>query len=116
MIYNTTYRDGFNLFNRWSARDPEARAEVGALFPLGSECFACAQPVGTEPGLWCCEDPTRPRTGAVLGSLCAECMALPPIYRAAKVAKMMRAMWGDRVGHNVRMVPPRVLRAAAGGR
>jgi hypothetical protein len=92
------------LYIRWEARDPEALAEVAEMFPPNSGCFACGSEVGDDPGLFSGEDPAAKRQNAILAPLCAACMALPKLYRMAKIRRMMRAMFGDKVGH------PRMLK------
>src|SRR5271170_2261199 len=95
---------GYALYVAFAAREPDAVAEVNNLFPGPSECFACASAIpDAVPGLFCGEDPKAPTKSCILAPLCAECMALPPIYRLAKVNRMLAAMFGTR---RARMLKP----------
>jgi hypothetical protein len=101
------------LYLRWEARDPTALAEVGEMFPAGSECFCCGSAVGDKPGLLSTEDPAAKRKNAILAPLCPTCMALPKLYRMAKIRRMLRAMFGDKVGHPQMLKPDEVRKIAA---
>jgi hypothetical protein len=108
-IFSAPLKDAYSLYQRWSQHDPEARAEVAELFPPGSDCFICATPISDDFGLLATEDPSKPLKDAILAPLCAGCMALPPVYRLAKLGKVMRAMWPQ--ARMPRLVTPQALRA-----
>jgi hypothetical protein len=78
-----------------AAGDPEAIAWWHAILPPG-ECFLCGANVAS-PG-------EGPEKVAILGHpadgdkalalrYCAACWALPPMYRAARELRMLRAVW-----------------------
>jgi hypothetical protein len=109
MMLSAPLSDAMRLYIEWERRAPEALAEVREMFPPDSECFTCGQPVGTNPGLLSAEDPAAKRTSAILAPLCTDCMALPRLYRMARVNRMLKAMFGSNLGR-ARMLKPDELR------
>jgi hypothetical protein len=112
-MYSMPLREGYALYQRFVAREADAVAEVNGLFPVPSECFACASAIPDDvPGLFVAEEPKNPTKTAIIAPLCAACMELPPLYRMARIDRMMRAMFGTR---RTRMLKPSELRAIVGG-
>jgi len=108
-IFTMPLKDGYGFYWRWEQRDPDARADVAAMFSPNSECFLCAAPVGEDCGLLVGQDPSKPLKDALLAPLCSVCMELPPVYRLAKLGRVMRAMWPN--ARMPRLVTPKALRA-----
>jgi hypothetical protein len=109
-IFTLPLQAGYSLYQRWDEHDPDARAEVGALFPAGSSCFLCDAPITDDFGLLVGQDPRKPLEDAIIAPLCAGCMALPPVYRLARLRKVMKAMW-PQARRMPRLLTPKALRA-----
>jgi hypothetical protein len=108
-LFALPLKDGYALYDRWGKREPEACAEVAGMFPAGSSCFICNAEITEDFGLLATEDPSKPLKDAILAPLCAGCMALPPVYRLGRLAKVFKAMWPN--SKMPRLVTPAAMRA-----
>jgi hypothetical protein len=103
-LHNLPLRDGFELFKRFKARDPDAIDTAQEMFPANSACFLCDEPVGTDFDLWVSDDPQNPRL-AVLSPICTACTSQPMQVRLRKLRDVMGAIW-PKTKHQVRLAAP----------
>jgi hypothetical protein len=103
-------RDSLELFRRFKAGEPDAVAEVRAMFPADADCFLCMQPAGSDHDLVVTEDPSNPKVDAIIAPLCAGCVALPLLNRAHRMRQMLIAMFPRLNPRKISVLTPADLR------
>lgn len=103
-------RDSFALFAAFKRREPDAMAEVRAMFSADAECFLCAEPAGASFDLYVGQDPAH-AASAILAPLCQQCMSLPLLNRMHRLRQLLRAMFPLVNPRNIGVLSPNQVRA-----
>jgi hypothetical protein len=109
-LLSAPLRPALALYRDFALADPEAVAEVRALFSAEAECWLCDAPAGNDFSIYVTEDPVAPKTTAMIAPLCARCMSLPTLQRWNRIRKVMIATFPNVNPRNIRMIPMAALR------
>ena len=84
--------DAARLVAKLNAGDAEAAEFFSSIFPDGSGCWLCDDPIGGRATVTVFPDPKNAKQ-ALLAPTCAPCMALPD--RRERARRMLEAMWPE---------------------